>query len=42
MPALENVTTTVPVGQLQSQDYTGNLMNYGMAGSDPFEFVKMV
>ena len=42
MPALENITTTVPVGQLQSQDYTGNLMNYGMAGSDPFEFVKMV
>jgi len=42
MPALENVTTTVPVGQLQSQEYTGNLMNYGMAGSDPFEFVKMV
>ena len=40
--ALENITTTVPVGQLQSQDYTGNLMNYGMAGSDPFEFVKMV
>ena len=42
MPALDNITTTVPVGQLQSQDYTGNLMNYGMAGSDPFEFVKMV
>ena len=42
MPALENVTTTVPVGQLQSQDYTGNLMNYGMAGVNPFEFVKMV
>jgi hypothetical protein len=42
MPALDNITTTVPVGQLQSQDYTGNLMNYGMAGVDPFEFVKMV
>ena len=40
--ALENITTTVPVGQLQSQNYTGNLMNYGMAGVDPFEFVKMV
>ena len=40
--ALENITTTVPVGQLQSQDYTGNLMNYGMSGVDPFEFVKMV
>ena len=48
MPAFDNIpetapiTTTVPVGQLQSQDYTGNLMNYGMAGVDPFEFVKMV
>ena len=42
MPAFDNMTTTVPVGQLQSQDYTGNLMNYGMAGVDPFEFVKMV
>ena len=40
--ALENITTTVPVGQLQSQNYTGNLMNYGMSGVDPFEFVKMV
>ena len=40
--ALENITTTVPVGQLQSQTPTGNLMNYGMAGVDPFEFVKMV
>ena len=40
--ALENIRTTVPVGQLQSQDYTGNLMNYGMAGYNPVEFVKMV
>jgi hypothetical protein len=48
MPAFDNMTqtepttTTVDVGQLQSQDYTGNLMNYGMAGVNPFEFVKMV
>jgi len=40
--AFENIRTTVPVGQLQSQDYTGNLMNYGMAGYNPVEFVKMV
>ena len=42
MPALENVTTTVPTGQYRSFDAPGNLMDYGMAGSDPFEFVKMV
>jgi len=42
IPETAPITTTVPVGQLQSQDYTGNLMNYGMSGVDPFEFVKMV
>lgn len=48
MPALDNMTqtepttTTVDVGQLQTFDAPGNLMNYGMAGVDPFEFVKMV
>jgi len=42
MPALENVTTTVPVGQYRSFDAPGNIMDYGMAGSDPFEFVKLV
>ena len=48
MPAFDNITqtepttTTVDVGQLQTFDAPGNLMNYGMAGVDPFEFVKMV
>ena len=48
MPAFSDITqtapttTTVDVGQLQTFDAPGNLMNYGMAGVDPFEFVKMV
>ena len=48
MPAFDNMTqtepttTTVDVGQLQTFDAPGNLMDYGMAGVDPFEFVKMV
>ena len=43
MPALDNITTTTPVYQLQTQGLPGyNLMNYGMAGNAPYEFVKAV